>query len=156
MEANLSRNIQQYILDLLDGAEEENFISLRRKELAEMFNCVPSQINYVLRSRFTPQHGYLIESRRGEYGYIKIVKVSYDTSKEKAEHVKRVVGKKISFNEARRLLENLQERNFITQRERLAIEIALEDAKNNSSSTEEAEHRLAGLLEKMLCALIME
>ncbi|MBR0168969.1 MAG: CtsR family transcriptional regulator, partial [Synergistaceae bacterium] len=63
---NLSHDIERYILNLLNG-EEENFVSLRRKDLAEMFECVPSQINYVLRSRFTPEQGYLIESRRGEH-----------------------------------------------------------------------------------------
>ena len=67
-ENNLSSGIEKYILELFDDRDEndeENFISLRRKDLAEMFGCVPSQINYVLRSRFSPERGYLIESRRG-------------------------------------------------------------------------------------------
>ena len=77
-QRNLSRNIEQYILSLLDG-ELENFVTLRRKDLAEKFECVPSQINYVLRSRFRPEHGYMIDSRRGEHGYIKIFRISYST-----------------------------------------------------------------------------
>ena len=71
---NLSNNIEQYILRCLEGVDN-NVVSLRRKELADMFECVPSQINYVLRSRFSPEHGYIIESRRGEHGYIKIFRI---------------------------------------------------------------------------------
>ena len=53
----------------------EPSVSLRRKELAEFFGCVPSQINYVLRSRFTPERGFLVESQRGGHGYIRILRV---------------------------------------------------------------------------------
>ncbi|MBQ3693586.1 MAG: CtsR family transcriptional regulator, partial [Synergistaceae bacterium] len=66
MQDSLTQNIEQYILELLG---EDMNIRLRRKDLAERFECVPSQINYVLRSRFSPEQGYLIESRRGEHGY---------------------------------------------------------------------------------------
>ena len=62
--SNVTDAIEKYIYDLLSEAEEENIL-LRRKDLAEAFGCVPSQINYVLRSRFSPENGFLIESRRG-------------------------------------------------------------------------------------------
>ncbi|MBR0069488.1 MAG: CtsR family transcriptional regulator, partial [Synergistaceae bacterium] len=116
MHENLTHNIEQYILELLEE-EDENVISLRRKELAERFACVPSQINYVLRSRFSPEQGYLIESRRGEHGYIRILRISCESPEEKAEHIDDIIGDAISFKEARRLLEFLQEREFITGRE---------------------------------------
>ena len=121
---NLSEDIEQYIISRLDD-EPVNYVSLRRKDLAEIFGCVPSQINYVLRSRFSPEHGYIIESRRGEHGYIKIVKISCITPQERAEHIDDIIDETISINDARRLLANLEEREFITQRERLLIEIAL-------------------------------
>ena len=73
--ASLTELIESYINDLLSEEEEKDYVSLRRKELAEFFGCVPSQINYVLRSRFTPERGYLIESQRGGHGYIKILKI---------------------------------------------------------------------------------
>ncbi len=111
---NLSHDIENYILSLLkDKDEEENFISLRRKELAEMFECVPSQINYVLRSRFTPEHGYLIESRRGEHGYIKIFRITCESSDEKVSHIEELVGDAITLRDASKLLGLLQELSLI-------------------------------------------
>ena len=98
---SLAHDIEEYILNLIEN-DENNFISLRRKELAEMFSCVPSQINYVLRSRFSPEHGFLIESRRGEHGYIKILRISCDTPDEKSNHIADLVGSEITLREARR------------------------------------------------------
>ena len=147
---NLSKNIEQYILNLFDDEEEENFISLRRKELAEMLGCVPSQINYVLRSRFGPERGYLIESRRGEYGYIKILRISCDGHEEKINHINDLIGSQISIHEACRLLEALREREFITERESILIEVALRNTTSNKTPEFTAyllKSMLSGLLE---------
>ena len=67
------RNGLRFIKALM--ADETPEIELRRNELAEHFQCAPSQINYVLATRFTPDHGYVIESRRGGGGYIRIVRM---------------------------------------------------------------------------------
>ena len=150
---NLSQDIEQYILSRLEG-ETSNYVSLRRKDLAEMFECVPSQINYVLRSRFTPEHGYIIESRRGEHGYIKIVKISCITPQERTEHLDDIIGDSISLNEARRLLAILESRSFITQREHLIIEIALRHS-NIISEDIQRERMFAGLLKRMLKGLML-
>ena len=123
--SNLSRVIEQYINELFDAESEESVISLRRKELAESFGCVPSQINYVLRSRFTPERGYLVESQRGGHGYIRIVRLSYEDPEERLNHVDDIVGDSISEQDCRRLLVTLQERGLINARERLIIEVAL-------------------------------
>ena len=48
---------------------------LQRKSLADRFSCVPSQINYVIETRFTPEHGYLVESQRGGGGFIRIIRL---------------------------------------------------------------------------------
>ena len=145
---NLSHDIERYILELFRNEDDENFISLRRKELAEMFGCVPSQINYVLRSRFGPEHGYLIESRRGEYGYVKILRITCEAPKEKSRHIEDIIGDEIAIHEACRLLEALKERKFITDRERLLIEIALRNGSSNKTP-----RKTARLLKKMLKAL---
>ena len=145
---SLSHNIEKYILDMFEE-EDENFITMRRKELAEIFECVPSQINYVLRSRFTPEQGYLIESRRGEYGYIKILKISCENSEQKSKHIEELIGDEISLKEAARLLKSLQDREFITSRERLLIEIALRHTTND-------EKDVASLLKTFLCSLVFE
>ena len=145
---NLSHDIENYILSLLkDKDEEENFISLRRKELVEMFECVPSQIYYVLRSRFTPEHGYLIESRRGEHGYIKIFRITCESSDENVSHIEELVGDAITLRDASKLLGLLQEREFITARERLLIEVALRNTPNDPYDTAE-------LLRNMLIAVV--
>lgn len=69
----LSDIIEAYIKDLI---EDENSVELKRNELADKFNCVPSQINYVISTRFIPELGFYVESRRGGGGYIKIIKSS--------------------------------------------------------------------------------
>ena len=69
----LSDAIEQFIKTML--TQEAPEVELKRNELAEYFNCAPSQINYVLATRFTPDHGYIIESRRGGGGYVRIVRM---------------------------------------------------------------------------------
>lgn len=123
--SNLTRVIEQYINELFDSESEESVVSLRRKELAASFGCVPSQINYVLRSRFTPERGYLVESQRGGHGYIRIVRLSYEDPEERLNHVDEIVGDSISEQDCRKLLVTLQERGLINARERLIIEVAL-------------------------------
>ncbi len=72
---NLSNAIARMISDML---EEKNEIEIQRNILAQDLGCVPSQINYVLSSRFTPERGYIVESRRGGGGFIKITRIVYD------------------------------------------------------------------------------
>ncbi len=121
---SLTEVIETHIIDLLEK-NEEDVVSLRRKELAEQFGCVPSQINYVLRSRFTPERGYLVESQRGGHGYIRILRICYDVPEERVEHLENLVGESITEQDARRLLMSLQSRGLIDVRERLLIEVAL-------------------------------
>ena len=155
MRQNLSHNIEQYILNRLSD-EQENFIRLRRKELAEMFECVPSQINYVLRSRFRPEQGYIIDSRRGEHGYIKIIKILCITPEEKIQHIDDIIGESISLKDAHKLLASLESREFITQRERLLMEISLRhsDYIGQDIHTVCRERMFAGLLKRMLNGLM--
>ena len=74
--ARLSDVIEEFIKSLLK--ESEGQLELQRNELADFFECAPSQINYVLATRFTLNHGYYIESRRGGGGYIRIVRLDVD------------------------------------------------------------------------------
>lgn len=145
---NLSHDIEQYILSKLND-EEDNYVSLRRKDLAEFFGCVPSQINYVLRSRFSPEQGYIIESRRGEHGYIKIVRIECITPQQRAKHTDDIIGSAITFREAVRLLEHLEDRGFITQREHLIMEIAL----RHSKAAHDDDRMIASMMKSMLRGL---
>jgi transcriptional regulator CtsR len=71
----ISDKIEAFITELLKEEDDNAWLELRRNELASVFNCVPSQINYVISTRFTPQHGYIVESRRGGGGYLRIKRV---------------------------------------------------------------------------------
>ena len=124
--SSLTRAIEMYLTELLnESSTSESMLSIRRKELAKTFGCVPSQINYVLRSRFTQEQGYIVESQRGGHGYIRIERIKQDTSEDKLDHLEQIVGETISWQDARRYLSALQKRSLITARERLLIEVAL-------------------------------
>ena len=69
----ISDSVANYILELLNQAG--GIAEIQRNELASFLGCVPSQINYVLTSRFTPEQGYIVESRRGGGGYIRITRL---------------------------------------------------------------------------------
>ena len=72
----ISDRIESFITELLK--DEDNWVEIGRNELAGIFNCVPSQINYVISTRFSPEKGYYVESRRGGGGYIRIKKIEKD------------------------------------------------------------------------------
>ncbi len=72
--ATLSDSIEKHIKELLNGSKEES-VELNRAHLAQHFSCVPSQINYVLSTRFSKERGFIIESRRGGGGYIRVVRI---------------------------------------------------------------------------------
>ena len=73
----MSDKIEAFILHLL--SDEDDWIELKRNELAEIFNCVPSQINYVISTRFSPTNGYATESRRGGGGYLRIKRIKSES-----------------------------------------------------------------------------
>ncbi len=161
--SSLTEVIESYINELFQQEEQDNSgeadkVSLRRKDVAERFGCVPSQINYVLRSRFTPERGYIVESQRGGNGYIRILKISYDMPEERAQHISRIVGDAITDADAKRLLCALQARGMINARERLLIEIALRHIDELCDTTFDVSPykknvMQAELLKKMLCGL---
>ena len=158
--SSLTEVIEGYINELFEQEKspESEKVSLRRKDVAERFGCVPSQINYVLRSRFTPERGYIVESQRGGNGYIRILKISYDMPEDRARHIDKIVGESISDADAKHLLGSLQTRGMINERERLLIEIALRHIEELSQSTFDVSPYKksvlqADLLKKMLCGL---
>ena len=105
----LSDSIETFIKTLL--AEDEPEVELKRNELAEYFGCAPSQINYVLATRLSPDHGYLIESRRGGGGYIRIVRI--------------VQSDAIGEEEASRLVQQLTEQKLVTAQEAALMRAAM-------------------------------
>lgn len=112
---SLARRIEDYLKQLL---KNENYIELQRSELAQCFHCVPSQINYVLSTRFSPVQGYLVESRRGGGGYLRIIKLSWeDSDGTKTQEIYDSLGPALDQFEAEGFLKRLREEGIISLRE---------------------------------------
>lgn len=90
----ISDMIEEFIKELFDE-EEQEAIEIQRNELAHQFNCVPSQINYVISTRFRPSQGYYVESKRGGGGNIKIRKINTD----KSDYFTHIINHKIKEKE---------------------------------------------------------
>ena len=108
----LSDSIEHFIKTML--SEESTEVELKRNELAEYFGCAPSQINYVLATRFSPDHGYLTESRRGGGGYIRIVRVVESGSQRLMYLINERIGDSLEEDECLRLISQLKEQRIVT------------------------------------------
>ena len=111
----LSDSIEEFIKALME--DETHEIELRRNELAEHFGCAPSQINYVLSTRFTPDHGYVIESRRGGGGYIRIVRMQTTSREALLQALYQRVGVSISASDAAKVVDHLKTEKIVTPEE---------------------------------------
>lgn len=111
---NISELITKSILETLERSS--GTIQIQRNEMASQLGCVPSQINYVITSRFTPEQGYLVESKRGGGGYIRIIKINSD-SRDMIMHVVNSIGTEIDENSARIILQNLCSDKLLTKKE---------------------------------------
>ena len=110
----LSDHIARLIEEMLE--EGGGSTEVRRNDLAAKIGCVPSQINYVITSRFTPERGYVTESRRGGGGYIRIVRIKM-TKNEYLMHFFQAIGQTLDEAEAKAYLKNLIEHGIMTERE---------------------------------------
>ncbi|HHY71821.1 MAG TPA: CtsR family transcriptional regulator [Bacillus bacterium] len=113
---NISDIIEEYLKKVLH-VSEENIVEIKRNEIAEKFQCVPSQINYVINTRFTIEKGYIVESKRGGGGYIRIIKVETDDHAELIDQMLELIPIRISQSTADILVERLLEEKAISQRE---------------------------------------
>ena len=109
----LSDMIEEFIKEL--WGKDETQVELKRDELAEYFRCAPSQINYVLSTRFTPDHGYAIESFRGGGGFIRIIRLHEEDSEHYNYLINERVGESITAQEARLLCLQLAHQGRITK-----------------------------------------
>jgi len=99
---------------------------LQRAELASRFNCVPSQINYVISTRFSPEHGYIVESRRGGGGFIRIKRVAM-APEMLIMHTVNTIGEKVDINTAAALITNLRQSGAVNDLEARLILSAIGD-----------------------------
>jgi transcriptional regulator CtsR len=122
---NISDLVENYLKQLL--AESGNqYVEVQRSDLAMRFSCVPSQINYVLTTRFSAGHGYFIESRRGSGGYIRIVKIPLDQRADLILDLCAIVGDSISQADAEGVISRLFEENLISLREARVMQAAVD------------------------------
>ena len=103
----ISDLIAGFLQECLDETGD-GVLEVQRGELAQRFNCVPSQINYVMSTRFSPERGYIVESRRGGNGYIRITRVRVDRET-LLMHVINSLGDQVDLPSARAILGNLAE-----------------------------------------------
>ena len=120
----MSDIIEDFIKDLLNDDQEE--IEIQRNELAEHFNCVPSQINYVIATRFKPSQGYYVESKRGGGGHITIKKISNSKS-EYLMHIIKNIGNELTANEVDVLISDFLSYNLISSKEAKLLKVATSD-----------------------------
>ena len=120
----MSDIIEDFIKDLLNDDQQE--IEIQRNELAEHFNCVPSQINYVIATRFKPSQGYYVESKRGGGGHITIRKISNSKS-EYLMHIIKNIGNELTANEVDVLISDFLSYNLISSKEAKLLKVATSD-----------------------------
>lgn len=145
----ISDIIETFIQEALG---DDNYVELQRNELANRFGCVPSQINYVISTRFTNERGYIVESRRGGGGGITIKKISVKNSNP-IMHIINSVGTEIDYPTAKVLLGNLVDYGVISSREALIMCSAVTDKVLNLPKSVSGRLR-ANILKSMLINLI--
>lgn len=120
--ANLADDIEQFLKQHL---RRSPVIEIQRVGLAAKFGCAPSQINYVLATRFTLERGYLVESRRGGGGYIRIIRLNMEKGDALHEMLHREIGEQVGQEEALGYIARLKEQDLITDREAAIMEAAV-------------------------------
>lgn len=118
----ISDIIAKMIEEMINEGEGE--AEIKRNDLAAEVGCVPSQINYVITSRFTPARGYIIESRRGGGGYIRIIRKQMEGDAY-LTHFLQVIGEALDERNGNAYLRNLSDEEFITERERILLKGAI-------------------------------
>lgn len=151
--ANLSNIIESFIKELMD-ANNNKVIEIQRNILAQQFECSPSQINYVLTTRFSNDRGYIVESRRGGGGYIRILKVHSFIDDDLKRILNESIGESITLNKAYDLIDILFEREVITLNEKKIMQSTLSERTLNSVSYEDRNKLRADILKEMILASV--
>lgn len=113
---NISDIIEQYLKQVID-LNNNNAIEIKRSEIADKFDCVPSQINYVINTRFTLERGFVVESKRGGGGYIRIIKVKLHDDIDIIDQMLQMIQYSIAQSSAQSIIRRLAEEGIVTSRE---------------------------------------
>ena len=145
----ISDSVAQYILDLLN--QENGTAEIQRNELANYLGCVPSQINYVLTSRFTPEQGYIVESRRGGGGYIRITRMRLSKF-DMIMHIVNSVGDSLDAATARAMTANLTQNGMLDRSAASLIQAACSEQTLSAVPKEIRDTVRAAIYKNMLLA----
>lgn len=149
--SNLSDIIEGFIKELME-ANNQRAVEIQRNILAQQFDCSPSQINYVLTTRFNNDRGYIVESRRGGGGYIRIFKVRSSIEEDLQNLLNESIGDSVTLNKALDLIYALLDRGIINIREQKIMQSTISDRALSSVSYDERNKLRAGLLKEMILA----
>lgn len=147
----LTDHIAQLIEEMLN--ESNGILELQRNEMANRIGCVPSQISYVISSRFTPERGYMIESRRGGGGCIRIVRKEMGKN-EYLMHFFFALGDEVDEATAVAFLKNLTENGYITDRELRISAAVISDAALSSLPPAQRKTVRASVLKQLVLSLM--
>ena len=142
--------VAQYIMEMLE--RQDGSAEIQRNELAGNLGCVPSQINYVITSRFTPEQGYIVESRRGGGGYIRISRVKMDKGTA-LMHIINSVGDSLDKSAAEVMLRNMLQRRLLEMSAAKLIAAALSDRTLRQVEQDKRDALRADLFKNMLLTL---
>ena len=129
--------------------ESDGVLELQRSDLAQRFNCVPSQINYVMSTRFSPEHGYIVESRRGGNGYIRITRVRVERPTLLMQVINSV-GDRLDLPSARAILSNLVASGALEQSVGQALLAAIGDNALRPVAREDRDRLRASIFKQVL------
>ncbi|NLO82540.1 MAG: CtsR family transcriptional regulator [Clostridiales bacterium] len=150
--ARLSDIIEDFIKSLLN--ESDGQLELQRNELADYFECAPSQINYVLATRFSIDRGYYIESRRGGGGYIRIIRLDIDEDDYLMYLLRERIGSRISQQAAEDIIQHMLDKGIIDRRESVIMKSAIQDKAMTALPANIKDSIRANLMKSMLMAIL--
>lgn len=145
--------IASFIQEMLESAG--GMAELQRSDLAERFSCVPSQINYVISTRFSPEHGYVVESRRGGGGYIRITRVRTDPRR-LIMHTVNSVGDSLDLRTAAAFVSNMLEADALDKSSAGLIMTAIGDSALRPISPEHRDIVRASVFKQMLVSVLTD
>lgn len=147
----MSDRIEAFILELLK--EDDDWLEIGRNELASVFNCVPSQINYVIATRFGPERGYLVESRRGGGGCLRIRRL-VNTGNSLIRDTMANIGDSVDLKSAVSIVNYLAAEGEIDEKSKALILAAIGEKSIPQSTGAKRDALRAGILKNMLAVLM--
>lgn len=150
---SMSDIIEEYLKSILNNNES---IIIQRNEIADAFDCVPSQINYVINTRFTLKQGYIVESKRGGGGYIRIQEVNLVNGKDKLQQMLETIGQSISQREAEGFIDLLLSQDIVDDKQALLMQVAMDNSNFEGLDNKSKNIIRARLLRKFVISLNVE